>query len=108
MAMQGSDAADVEGWSPKHQLFVQSQFQLTKDVELDAAVRFVDELSGPGIPAYVTADVRVGWKPRADLELSIVGQNLFDSPHQEFESTLIKYTPSLIARSFFGKITWSF
>ena len=108
MAMQGSDAADVEGWSPKHQLFVQSQFQLTKDVELDANVRYVDELSGPGIPAYVTADVRVGWKPRADLELSIVGQNLFDSPHQEFQSTLINYTPSVIARSFFGKITWSF
>lgn len=103
-----SDAADLEGWSPKHQLFVQSQFQLTKDVELDANVRYVDELSGPGIPAYVTADVRVGWKPRADLELSIVGQNLFDSPHQEFEPTLINYTPSMIARSFFGKITWSF
>lgn len=106
--LHGSDAADAEGWSPRHTVYLQSFAQLTDKIALDADVRFVDELSGPSIPAYFTADVRVGWKPRKSLELSVVGQNLFDSPHQEFRSSLIHYTPSLIERSVFGKITWSF
>jgi iron complex outermembrane receptor protein len=62
----------------------------------------------PDIPAYFTADVRLGWRPREDLELSVVGQNLLDSPHQEFRSSLIGYNPSVITRAIFGRITWSF
>jgi iron complex outermembrane recepter protein len=106
--LTGSDAAGVEGWSPRHQLFLQSLLQVTEAIELDATLRWVDELSGPAIPSYVTADVRVGWRPNDRLELSIVGQNLFDSPHQEFESQAIRYQAALISRSVFGKLTWNF
>jgi len=108
MDLEGSESEDIEGWAPEHQLFVQSLAQLTPGVELDATVRYVDALSGPGVPGYVTADVRLGWRPRADLEFSVVGQNLFDSPHQEFRSALIGYHPSVITRAVFGRVTWSF
>ncbi len=108
MDFAGSDSSDLEGWSPKNQLFLQSLAQLGGNVEFDATLRYVDELSGPDIPGYVTADVRLGWRPRPNLEISVVGQNLFDSPHQEFESVIIGYSPSMITRSVFGKITWSF
>jgi iron complex outermembrane receptor protein len=108
MDMRGSDAADLEGWSPEHQVFAQSLSQLPANLEFDVTFRFVDELSGPDIPAYFTADVRLGWRPREDLELSVVGQNLLDSPHQEFRSSLIGYNPSVITRAIFGRITWSF
>lgn len=106
--LEGSDAAAISGLSPRHQAFLQSLLRLRADVELDAAVRYVGELTGPDIPGYVTADVRMGWKPREDLEFSVVGQNLFDSPHQEFQSTLIRYSPAYISRSVFGKVTWTF
>lgn len=108
MSLQGSEAADVEGSAPRHQAFLQSLAQITDSVEFDVTVRYVDELEAPGVPAYVTADVRLGWRPRPDLELSVVGQNLFDSPHQEFGSSLINYDPSAISRAVFGKLTWSF
>lgn len=104
----GSDANDLAGWSPRNQLFLQSLVQLTEALELDATLRWVDELTGPAVPAYVTADVRLGWQPNDRLELSIVGQNLFDSPHQEFESQAIRYRAALISRSVFGKLTWTF
>lgn len=106
--LEGSDALDLSGWSPQHQAFLQSLFRLRENLELDAAVRYVGELTGPGIASYLTADVRLGWKLRENLELSVVGQNLFDSPHQEFQSSLIRYSPAYISRSVFGKVTWSF
>lgn len=106
--LQGTDAENVEGGSPRHQVFLQSNIELMPNIEFDADLRYVDELSAMGIPSYLTSDVRLGWKPRRDLEFSIVGQNLIDSPHQEFRSTLIKYTPGYISRAVFGKITWSF
>lgn len=106
--LSGSDADDEEGWSPRHQMFLQSLWQLTEELELDGALRWVDELTGPAVPAYLTADVRLGWRPSDSLEFSIVGQNLFDSPHQEFESQAIRYRAAVIGRSVFGKLTWSF
>lgn len=108
LAFSGSDANDLEGWSPRNQLFLQSLVQLTEAFELDATLRWVDELKGPAVPAYVTADVRLGWRPNDRLEFSVVGQNLFDSPHQEFESQAIRYRAALISRSVFGRLTWSF
>lgn len=104
----GSDANEVAGWSPRHQMFLQSLWQLTEAFELDGTLRWVDELTGPAVPAYVTADVRVGWRPSKRWELSIVGQNLFDSPHPEFQSQAVRYRAGVVSRSVFGKLTWSF
>jgi len=41
------------------------------------------------------------------IELSLVGQNIFDNWHQEFSAGLGK-TPSEIGRSVYGKVTLDF
>jgi len=46
-------------------------------------------------------EVRVAWRPRQDLELSVTGQNLFDSGHGEFTDVS---TRTEIGRSVFFKI----
>lgn len=53
-------------------------------------------------------DVRLGWSPADNLEISIVGRNLLDSAHQEFVPAFVDTLPSQVERSVYGKITWRF
>lgn len=99
----------AEGESPHHQLFLRSSMDLSRDLELDLWVRYVDSLPDLGVRSYVSLDARLGWRPRQDLELSIVGQNLVDSHHSEFgPDAFVKTSPTEVERSVYGKITWSF
>lgn len=97
-----------EGSAPAHQFSLRSQVDLTRHVELDCGLRFVDALHSPNIPAYVTADVRLGWRPNAHWEISVSGLNLFDNQHPEFGPQVINTPLREVRRSVFGKITWRF
>lgn len=106
-----ADAEGAEGRSPQQQVFLQSSFDLPQNVEFDVMGRFVDNLHGfmQDIPAYFSLDARVAWRPRKDLELSVVGQNLLDNHHPEFGVSSIIAAPVVeIRRNVYGKITWWF
>jgi iron complex outermembrane receptor protein len=82
-----SDMADViaqQGRDPTHSWMLRSWLDLPRRTEVDAMLRRVGALSDPAVPAYTAFDLRVGWKPRSDLELSIAGRNLFAGAHAEF------------------------
>ena len=53
-------------------------------------------------------DARIAWKPAKNLELALVGQNLFQRYHPEFIPEFINTTVSETPRCFYGKITWKF
>ena len=38
-------------------------------------------ITAPAIDSYLTLDARLGWKPRRNLELALVGQNLLVGQH---------------------------
>lgn len=101
--------ARTERLNPKHMFSLHGSFDLAPRIELDAILRFVDELPGtafPGfteeIPAYTELDVGLGWHARRDLELSLVGQNLLDSHHPEHSLAFE------VQRGVYGKVTWRF
>ncbi|HYC46452.1 MAG TPA: TonB-dependent receptor, partial [Burkholderiales bacterium] len=73
-----------EGLDPERTWMIASSHDLPHRTEIDVRVRHVSELPGPAVPAYTAVDVRLGWKARPDLELSVTGQNLFGSGHAEF------------------------
>lgn len=106
--LRGSDAAATSGYSPRHKVSLLSRLDLPGNLEFDSQLRFVDELTAPAIPSYVTLDLRLGWHPLEDLEISISGYNLLGGGHQEFASRLIRYIPSEITPSVFGKVSWRF
>jgi iron complex outermembrane receptor protein len=85
------------GQNPAHSWMLRSSFDLPHRTEADVTVRHVSALSNPTVPAYTTGDVRCGWKPRQDLELSVTGQNLFGGRHAEFTgpSTRSELGPSV-------------
>jgi iron complex outermembrane recepter protein len=98
----------LEGGEAEHQAGMHSRMNLGKHVEFDATATYVGEMTSIDIDDYVDVDLRLGWKPRKDLELSLVGLNLFESPRQEFVSRYVNSLATEVGPSFYGKVTWQF
>jgi iron complex outermembrane receptor protein len=81
---RANSVAAAEGSNPSHQWLLRSSLDLPGQTELDITARHVSELTQPLVPSYTTLDLRLGWRPRADLELSVSGQNLVGPAHGEF------------------------
>lgn len=96
--------------NPQQSVSLRSLFSLTDEIELDAWGRYVDALyvDQRHIPGYVTLDVRVGWHPHKDLELSFSGQNLLDNHHPEFSDDLYIPVASQIQRGYLAQFSWRF
>ncbi|MBC2694705.1 MAG: TonB-dependent receptor [Desulfobacteraceae bacterium] len=101
-------AEKTEGESPHHQISFRSSMELFRDLEFDLWVRYADNLPSQDIGSYITFDARLGWRPHKDIELSIVGQNLLDSDHPEFQTEILDTPLTEVERSVYGKITWQF
>jgi len=96
-----------EDKSPQHIGSLRAGFDLPGPFELDLWLRYVDRLRRDDIPSYLELDTRLGWTPRDDLELALVGQNLLDSHHQEFiRETLFNSIPTEVERAAYIKMTW--
>ena len=101
--------------SPKHQVSLRSAFDLSHDINLDFWFRYISESSGLNsrgltefkIDSYFTLDMRVAWRPYDNFELSLVGQNLLDSQHKEFQQSLFTGS-SEVERGIYGKLSWHF
>jgi iron complex outermembrane receptor protein len=90
---------------PQQQVMLRSSYDFNKHLSLDAQLRYVDQILGAS--SYVTADVRVAYRPTKNLELSLVGQNLFAEQHLE-QGPIPLVTQAEVPRGFYGKITWHF
>lgn len=100
-----------EGNDPEHVVKLHSimdfrGFFAGKDsFQLDVSARYNDALPNPDVPEYLSCDVRFAWTWKEQLEISIVGQNLFDNQHPEFGPLATRLE---IPRSVYGKITVRF
>src|SRR5258706_6882889 len=98
----GTSAA---GNDPTHQFTLRSSLDLPHRTELDIDVRNVGRLPNPVVPSYTAVDMRIGWHVNNDVELSLVGTNLFDPEHPEIGRPA---TRTAISRGVYGKVPWHF
>jgi iron complex outermembrane receptor protein len=63
---------------------VHGRVDLPRNLEADLYFRRVGELPAPGAPPWSDVTVRIGWRPRSDVELSLVGRDLATATHREF------------------------
>jgi iron complex outermembrane receptor protein len=109
----------AENDSPEHQIGIRSLMDLPHNLEFDTGLRYVSSLdmrrrfvAAPGedldIPGYVVGDVRIGWRPNYNWEVSIVGQNMFDKEHQEFAPSFLGTQETLVETSVYGKVTFRY
>ena len=72
-------------------------------------VYYVDALKSQSVRSYVRLDLRLGWHPEKNIEISIVAQNLLDNQHQEWGDDRIQTNDrNLVERSLFGKLVLKF
>ena len=98
--------------TPQRIFSLRSAFQPTANVQWDVWLRHTSSTNTffispqQHIPAYWAVDMRLAWQANKALELSLVGQNLFDSRHLEainepLESPLTEVERSVYLRADF-------
>jgi iron complex outermembrane receptor protein len=98
----------LEGESPEQQLSLRSSWDVTAALELDLVGRYVGALPSQGVEEYVEADLRLGWRVRPGLTVTVVGRNLLDDRHREFVPEIIPTEPTTVERSVHAAATWTF
>jgi iron complex outermembrane receptor protein len=86
---RGPGSRDIGGGAteandPRHQVSFRTSFDLTPQVELDAHWRRIGALPNPPVPAYAELNMRLGWRVRPRIEVSLAGQDLLHDHHPEF------------------------
>ena len=98
-----------EGNDPNFQWNLRSHMNLPSDFEFDQTLYYVDALQSQQVRSYFRLDLRLGWRPTQNVEVSIVGQNLLDNSHQEWGVDRIQTNDrNLVERSVFGKVVLKF
>lgn len=98
----------LEDDTPEQQVYLQAMWDIAAHWELDAVLRYVDPLPAYNVDDYLTGDLRLAWKPRENLEFSLVGQNLFQPDHEEFAPSFVNTIPTNVERSVYGQVSWRF
>jgi iron complex outermembrane recepter protein len=100
-------AENYNGESPRNQFYIQSSWDLGRDWELDVTGRYVDSLASSGVPSYVVADARLAWRANKNLELSVVGRNLFNGNFAEYGNDyLIGTLRTEVQPEVYGQVVW--
>jgi iron complex outermembrane receptor protein len=91
-----------------HQMFnVRSTFLLPRNVEFDVGSYYVSRLLEQQVPSYVRLDMRLGWRPSPQLELSFGGHNLLQDQHTEY-GPVLGLLPTAVRRNAYARATWRF
>ncbi|HVZ93102.1 MAG TPA: TonB-dependent receptor [Phycisphaerales bacterium] len=76
--------------TPRNQAQLESYLDLTKSLELNAAIYYVDEVPEQRIDSYVRLDVGLTWHVTPNFDLTIWGQNLLEPQHREFSTSEVE------------------
>lgn len=100
------DLALEDRWesAPQDTVSLRSQFDITDTIDFDSVFRYVDSWDTANIDSYVELDLRVGWRFHPGIELSIIGRNLLDSQHHEFNGDVYPPLHTAIQRSAFVEV----
>lgn len=98
----------AEGSSPDHSAQLRSRVDLPHGLTWDSSAYFVDRLTDPAEPSYTRLDSQLSWRFGEGGSISLVGQNLLKSLHQEFVDSTRSAQTNLMKRSAYVKFTWKF
>ena len=97
-----------EGSSPRNQASLRSMYDFTRHLQFDTSIYYVDNIPSQHVPHYTRVDLRVGWKPILDLDLSLGVRNLLDRRHYEFGNIGGESVPSEVERTIYFQLKYQF
>ncbi len=104
-----SQLAEFDGKTPTSLFTLSTNWALLDTLDLGMYLYGSSQLSyiNDPVPSYLRCDLRAAWRPTANIELSLVGQNLFDSKHTEYPSAS-NLVNSTIPMSVYAGLTLNF
>jgi iron complex outermembrane receptor protein len=104
------DANRIEKSTPEHQVSLRTNFNVTQDIDFDIWWRYTDStlVNKRPIDDYFNTDVRVAWRPVKSLELSLIGQNLIQTQHIEYQGDFLQPQMTYVPRGVYAKFNWQF
>ena len=98
------DGFPLDVTDPTNEFSLRSSFELPNNIDIDVGGRYVDKIAEAN--GYFVADVRVGWKPTPNWELSVVGQNLLSANHVENPNEF--GNAAYVGPEVYGKVAFKF
>ena len=90
---------------PKSRFHAGVSWNPVRSLELDANLYFYGPFRDNNVTGHHRLDLRAGWKPSDELEISFVGQDLMNLKHRENEDNSMQYS-SLIQQRWYVQATY--
>ncbi len=97
----------IEGGTPHNQIYLRSSWDWGSNVQFDLIGRYVDRVSALDIPKYIEMDAVLSWRATRTLDFSLVGQNLLQPHHLEYEDGQTGLRSTEVVRGVYGMLTWT-
>ena len=94
--------------SSTHFAQLRSSLKLRSGLTWDASAYFVDRLAATSVPSYTKLDTQLTWEWKENVSLALVGQDLVKDHQVEFIDSTGSVRSTLVKRSAYLKLTWSF
>jgi iron complex outermembrane recepter protein len=82
--------------------------ELSHGLAWEAAAYFVSRPPFQQVASYTRVDTQLTWRVAERVELNLVGQNLLHDHHVESLDALTLVNSSLVKRSAYAKMSWTF
>ena len=104
------DPVGLEKSTPQHQVSLRTNFNVTHDIDFDIWWRYTGAIVANQlfINGYFNSDARLAWRPVKDLELSLIGQNLIQTQHIEYQGDFLQPQTTYVSRGVYAKFNWQF
>jgi iron complex outermembrane receptor protein len=93
--------------SPDGQFNTRSNWDVTRRLQLDAAVYYTGAIRDAGVSQHLRGDLRLSWHAAEKLDLSTGVQDAFQPSHVELPNNL-QNQRLLVGRNIYGAIVWRF
>jgi iron complex outermembrane receptor protein len=103
---QSGGLLEEEDQNPQHQAGIRSMIDLPHDLEFDSFLRYVDRLSASDTDSHLQLDLRFGWNINKNFKLDLIGNNLLDNQHDEFNDIFPTVVDAHQERSVFARVTF--
>ena len=116
--MPGNSVNFMMGWNAPHQVNLRSHWSFAPRWQWDVNARWMSRINinpdetrplASSINAYFTVDSRLSWQMNKQIELSLVGKNLFSKQHLDFMTMRgADLLSTEVPRSAYLQVRWEF
>lgn len=107
-SVRAGQSLGSEDYAPTHQFQLRNYWDLQSDLSLNSEFYYVSDLGDKTIDSYIRIDLQLSWQASDSLRLTLGGENLFGSSHQEFFDSQSNIVASEVPRTYWLKATFWF